>query len=48
VYVARDRMELRPPRAQLAARGGRLAASIGLYLICGSSEGSPVIVLLLA
>jgi dienelactone hydrolase len=48
VYVARDYMELRPLRAQLAARGGRLAASIGLYPICGSPEGSPVIVPLLA
>jgi dienelactone hydrolase len=48
VYVARDHVELRPLRAQLAARGGRLAASIGLYPICGSPEGSPVIVPLLA
>ena len=48
VYVARDHIELRPLRAQLAARGGRLAASIGLYPICGSPEGSPVIVPLLA
>jgi dienelactone hydrolase len=48
VYVARDYMELRPLRAQLAARGGRLAASIGLYPICGSPEGNPVIVPLLA
>jgi dienelactone hydrolase len=48
VYVARDHMELRPPRAQLAARGGRLAASMGLYPICGSPEGSPLIVPLLA
>ena len=48
VYVARDHMELRPLRAQLAARGGKLAASIGLYPICGSPEGSPVIVPLLA
>ena len=36
VYVARDYMELRPLRVQLAARGGRLAASIGLYPICGA------------
>jgi dienelactone hydrolase len=48
VYVARDHMELRPLRAQLAARGGRLAASIGLYPGCGSPDGSPVIVPLLA
>lgn len=48
VYVARDHMELRPLRAQLAARGGRLAASIGLYPGCGNPEGSPVIVALLA
>ena len=48
VYVARDYMELRPLRAQLAARGVRLAASIGLYPLCGSPEGSPVIVPLLA
>jgi dienelactone hydrolase len=48
VYVARDYLELRPLRAQLAARGGRLAASIGLYPICGSPDGSPVIVPLLA
>ena len=52
VYVARDRMELRPLRAQLAARGGRLVASIGLYPGCGSPkespEGSPVILPLLA
>jgi dienelactone hydrolase len=51
VYVARDHMELRPLRAQLAARGGRLAASIGLYPGCGlpqeSPEGSLVIVPLL-
>lgn len=48
VYVARDHMELRPLRAQLAARGGRLVASIGLYPGCGSPEGNPVIVPLLA
>ena len=52
VYVARDHIELRPLRAQLAARGGRLAASIGLYPGCGSPqespESSPVIVPLLA
>jgi dienelactone hydrolase len=48
VYVARDHIELRPLRAQLAASGGRLAASIGLYPGCGSPEGSPVIVPLLA
>jgi dienelactone hydrolase len=52
VYVARDHMELRPLRAQLAARVGRIAASIGLYPGCGrpqeSPEGSPVIVPLLA
>jgi len=48
VYVARDYMELRPLRAQLAARGGKLVASIGLYPICLSPEGSPVIVPLLA
>jgi hypothetical protein len=39
-------MELRPLRAQLAARGGRLVASIGLYR--GSSDGNPGIVPLLA
>jgi dienelactone hydrolase len=48
VYVARDHTELRPLRAQLAARGGRLAASIELYPGCGSAEGNPVIVPLLA
>ena len=48
VYVARDHLELRPLRAQLAARGGRLVASIGLYPGCGSPEGNPVIVPLLA
>lgn len=48
VYVARDHMELRPLRAQLAARGGRLVASVGLYPGCGSPEGNPVIVPLLA
>jgi dienelactone hydrolase len=47
VYVARDHPELRPLRAQLAARGGRLAASIGVYPGCGSPEGNPVIVPLL-
>jgi dienelactone hydrolase len=36
VYVARDHMELRPLRAQLAARGGKLVASIGLYPGCGA------------
>src|SRR5215813_10824779 len=35
-------------RAQLAARGGRLAARIGLYPGCGSPEGNSVIVPLLA
>ena len=45
VYVARDRMDLRPLRAQLAARCGRVAAGIGLYPICRSPEGSRVIVL---
>jgi dienelactone hydrolase len=48
VYVARDHMELRPLRAQLAGRGGKLVASIGLYPGCGSPEGNPVIVPLLA
>lgn len=48
VYVARDHIELAPLRAQLAARGGRLVASVGLYPGCGSPEGSPVIVPLLA
>ena len=48
VYVARDYTELRLLRAQLAARGGKLVASIGLYPICLSPEGSPVIVPLLA
>ena len=38
-------MELRPLRAQLAARCGRVAAGIGLYPICRSPEGSRVIVL---
>src|SRR6516225_6998140 len=38
VYVARDHIELRPLRAQLAARGGRLVASIGLYPGCGSPK----------
>jgi dienelactone hydrolase len=41
-------MELRPLRAQLAARGGRLVASIGLYPGSGSSDGNPGIVPLLA
>jgi dienelactone hydrolase len=36
VYVARDHTEVQPLRAQLAARGGRLAASIGLYPGCGN------------
>jgi dienelactone hydrolase len=36
VYVARDYMELRLLRAQLAARGGKLAASVGLYPGCGA------------
>jgi dienelactone hydrolase len=48
VYVARDHMELRPLRTQLAARGGRLTASIGLYPGCGSPDGNPVVVPLLA
>ena len=48
VYVARDHTELRPLRAQLAARGCGLVASIGLYPGCGSPEGNPVIVALLA
>jgi dienelactone hydrolase len=36
VYVARDHMELRPLRTQLAARGGRLVASIGVYPGCAA------------
>jgi dienelactone hydrolase len=43
VYVARDHKG-----AQLAARGGRLVASIGLYPGCVSPEGNSVIVPLLA
>jgi dienelactone hydrolase len=47
VYVARDHPELRPLRAQLAARGGRLVASIGVYPGCGRPDGNPVVVPLL-
>jgi dienelactone hydrolase len=47
VYVARDHQELRPLRTQLAARGGRLAASIGVYPNCGAPDGNPVITPLL-
>jgi dienelactone hydrolase len=47
VYVARDHEELRPARQQLAARGGRLVASVGVYPGCGSPDGNRVIVPLL-
>jgi dienelactone hydrolase len=49
VYVARDYPELRPLRTQLAARGGKLAASVGVYPGCGTDPyHNPVVVPLLA
>jgi dienelactone hydrolase len=49
VHVARDYHELRPLRLQLAGRGGKLAASIGVYPGCGHDPfHNPVIVPLLA
>ena len=48
VEVARDYPQLRPLRQQLAARGGKIAASVGLYPGCGNPNGNPVIVPLLA
>jgi dienelactone hydrolase len=47
VYVARDRDELRPLRARLAAQGGRFVASIGVYPGCRAGGDSRVIVPLL-
>lgn len=47
VYVARDHAELRPLRAKLAARGGKLLASIGVYPGCRIKPDSRVIVPLL-
>jgi dienelactone hydrolase len=48
IAAARDFPELRPFRDRLAARGGRLAASVALYGGCGKPEGNPVVVPLLA
>jgi dienelactone hydrolase len=49
VYVARDYPALRPLRTQLAARGGKLVASVGVYPGCGKDPNhDPVIVPLLA
>ena len=48
VYIARDHEELRPLRQQLAARHGKIVASVDLYGGCGSSAGHPVITPLLA
>jgi dienelactone hydrolase len=47
VYVARDHEELQPLRVRLAAQGGRLAASIGVYPGCRAGADSPIIVPLL-
>ena len=48
VYVARDHEELRPLRERLAARRGKLVASVALYGGCGPNPGYPVILPLLA
>jgi dienelactone hydrolase len=48
IYVARDHEELRSGRERLAARRGKLVASVALYGGCGPSPGYPVIIPLLA
>jgi dienelactone hydrolase len=48
IYVARDHEELRPLRERLAARRGRLVASVALYGGCGPNPGYPVVLPLLA
>jgi dienelactone hydrolase len=48
IAAARDFPVLRPLRQSLAARGGKLAASVALYGGCGRPETAPVVVPLLA
>jgi dienelactone hydrolase len=48
VAIARDFPQLRPLRQQLAARGGNIVASVGVYPGCGDPNGNPVVVPLLA
>jgi dienelactone hydrolase len=48
IYVARDYEELRPWRERLAARRGKLVASVALYGGCRGNPDRPVIVPLLA
>ena len=48
IYVARDDEELRPWRERLAARHGKLVASVALYGGCRGNPDSPVILPLLA
>ena len=47
IYAARDHDDLRPWREKLAARGGKLAASVVLYGGCGRPEAYPVVLPLL-
>lgn len=47
VYAARDHDDLRPWREKLAARGGKLVASVALYGGCGRADGNPIVVPLL-
>jgi dienelactone hydrolase len=48
IYVARDHEELRPWRERLAARHGKLVASVALYGGCRPNPGYPVMIPLLA
>jgi dienelactone hydrolase len=48
VALARDFPQLRPLRQQLAARGGKIVASVGVYPGCGEPSGDPVMLPLLA
>jgi dienelactone hydrolase len=48
VALTRDFPQLRPLRQQLAARGGRITAGVGVYPGCGDPNGNPVIMPLLA
>jgi dienelactone hydrolase len=48
VALTRDFPQLRPLRQQLASRGGRITAGVGVYPGCGDPNGNPVIVPLLA
>lgn len=48
VALARDFPQLQVLRQQLAARGGKIVAAVGVYPGCGDPNGNPVIVPLLA